>query len=491
MKEKTTVAIGSIVLSSSAYISTTIMFIVSILFARYLEKDVFGLYLFVISLSAIIYLFTNFGVDGLSFYFISRNKDKRSDVAKSIILLSTKIKLILTTLILIILTAIGFYDYRYWYVAIFLVAFVPNKYTRGLLEALQHFRLAGQLQIIESIVKLILIYAILTYITTTQLSIILFAIIIPMLISSILATRAILGTLPKTAPVNLRSLKAEAYHYGKWFALGSILTPIMGNIVQVTLGLLNEYTTLAVFGIGKTLSNLVIILGTSFKSAMLPSFLKKSEIHDISSALTRSIRYPLIISIFLAFLIHSISYPFITFFYTIKYAESAIIFEILSYGILFNIVFIGLPPATTAAGRPDIHIKISIINVIILVSSAIILIPLYGAFGAAIAITSGLIVGTTAYALVTHKYLKYSFPWKTLSKCIIASSLAILPSQIIEVSQIYKIILNIGVGSMLYILILYIIKEIQPEDTELMQECIKRIRRYRLWDKIMLSSYPE
>ena len=478
MKEKTTAVMGSIVLSSSAYISTAVMFIVSILFARYLEKDVFGLYLFVISLSATIYLFTNFGIDGLSYYFILRNKDKRIDIAKSIILLSAKIKLILTTLVLLILIAIGFNDYRYWYVAAFFVAFVPSKYTRGFLEAFQHFRLAGQLQIIESVFKLILIYAILTYVTTTQLSIILFAIIIPMLISSILATRDILGTLPKTAPVNLGSLKAEAYHYGKWIALGSILTPIIGNIVQVTLGLLNEFTTLAVFGIGKTLSNMVLILSTSFKSAIVPSFLKKSEIHDISSALTRSIRYPLIISMFLAFLIHFISYPFITFFYTIKYAESSIIFEILSYGILFNTVFIGLPPATTAAGRPDIHIKISIINVIILVSSAIILIPLYGALGAAIAVTSGLVIGTIAYALVTRKYLKYSFPWKTLTNCIIASSLAILPLQIIEVSQIYKIILNIGVGSMLYILILYIIKEIQPEDVELMQECTKIIRKY-------------
>lgn len=478
MKEKTTAITGSIALSGGAYISAVVMFAVSILFARFLDKDTFGLYTFVISLAAMLYLFTDFGLDWLSYYFIARYKDTRMDIVKSVIYLSVKVKLILTSLMCFILIAIGFIDYRYWYVAVFFIIFVLNQFIRSFLEAFQYFRLSGQLQIIESIFKIILIYVVLNYITTTQLSIILIATMLPMFISSILAARNILAALPKKPFVNLYDLKHEAYHYGKWFVIGSILLPIISNVIQVVLGMLNELAALAIFGIGKTLSNMVLILGSSFKSALISSFLKKSDRLSIGYALTDSIRYLLIISVFIAFSIHFISSPLITLFYTAKYAESAIIFEILSYGILFSTVFVGLSPAAGAFGRPDMNVKVYVINAVVLLSFATLLIPKYGALGAAIALTIGLIVSTMVFALVAHKLLQYSFPRKTLINCIIASSFAIIPLQIIEFAPVYRIIVDVSIGSIVYLLILYAIREIKQEDIALMQESIKEIMKY-------------
>lgn len=478
MQEKTTAITGSLALSGGAYISGAAMFAVSILFARFLEKDTFGMYLFVISLAAMVYLFTDFGIDALSYYFVARNKSKRMDLTKSVIYLSVKIKLILTSLVLFSLIVLGIADYRYWYVAAFFIVFVPNQYTRMFLESFQHFRLIGQLQIMESIFKLVLIYVVLEYITTTQLSIILIAIMLPMSISAFFAARDILISLPKTPLVGLHDLKDEAYHYGKWFTLGSILTPVISNVMQVTLGLLSDFTVLAGFGVGKTLSNMVLIFGTSFKSAIIPSFLKKTDVHSIGFSLTDSIRYTLIISVFLAFLIHFIALPLVTLFYTSGYSNSAIIFEILSYGILFSIIFIGVIPAATSIGKPDLSIKINVINVIVISMSAFLLIPKYGAVGAALSSASGDIISMGLFAIVLSKYLSYRFPWKTLIKCVFAGAFAILPLQLLSLPPIPAIVGYGGIGLIIYITILYIIREIKKEDVELFQSSMKIVRDY-------------
>jgi len=482
MKEKTKVVTGSIALTGGAYVSAAAMLVVSILFARNLEKDVYGLYMFIISLASMSYLFTNFGVDGISNYFVMRYKDKRMDVVKHVMFLCAKVKVVLTLLTFFALVMLGYFlNQNYWYVALFFVIFVPNHYTRMFLDSFQHFRLSGQLQIIESVGKLILVYLVLTYVTTSQLSIIILAVTLPMVVCIILATRDILKTLPKfQLSVNFQDLKQEAYHYGKWFMVGSVLSPVIANVMQVTLGLLNELGALAVFGVGKVLSNVVLILATSFKSSMSPSFIKKTDVESVGFALTDSIRYMLMISIFLAFLIHFISVPLVTIFYTVRYIESAVIFEILTYGIIFSIVFIGLTSATVSIGKPDLRVKVDLINAIVVVVAALFLIPKYGAIGAAVSLTAGLFVATGTFAVITFKYIECKFPWDTLTKCVLAGFFALIPLQFVPLSKIYLVGIDICVGGIVYILLLYVMKEVKQEDIRLLRKSTQEILNYLL-----------
>ncbi|MDI6903837.1 MAG: polysaccharide biosynthesis C-terminal domain-containing protein, partial [Methanocellales archaeon] len=164
-------------------------------------------------------------------------------------------------------------------------------------------------------------------------------------------------------------------------------------------------------------------------------------------------------------------------FYSGKYIGSAIIFEILAYGILFNMVFLGLTPATTSAGRPDLRVKLAIINTIIIVGLGLLLVPEYGALGAAVSFSSGLIVGTIVYAVITFRYLKYRFPWETLTKCLFAGILALVPLQMISFlfPYIYRMFLNFFVGGALYVLILYLLRELKEKDIELLKDAVSAI----------------
>ncbi|MDI6903826.1 MAG: polysaccharide biosynthesis C-terminal domain-containing protein, partial [Methanocellales archaeon] len=164
-------------------------------------------------------------------------------------------------------------------------------------------------------------------------------------------------------------------------------------------------------------------------------------------------------------------------FYSGKYIGAAIIFEILAYGILFNMVFLGLTPATTSAGRPDLRVKITIISTAIIVGGGSLLVPGYGALGAAISFSFGLIASTVVYAIITFRYLKYKFPWETLTKCLFAGMLALIPLQMTSFlfPYMYRMFLNFFVGGALYTLILYLLRELKEKDIELLKSAISNI----------------
>ncbi len=479
MEEKIKVITGSFALTGGAYISAAAMFAVSVLMARYMDKDSFGLYLFVLSAASLISIFTDMGIDGVSSYFIMRYKDSQTNPIRYVIYISAKLKVVLISLIFFILVLLGFTDYRYWYVAVFFIILVPNSFALLITQSFQHFRFYGQVQIIESILKLFLIYFVLTYITTWRISIIILAIILPMILSIFLAIRDTIRILPKeNINLNFKELKKEARDYWIWFAALSVMTPVIGNVMQISLGLLKELDMVAVFGVGKTLSNMVLIFVSSFKTGITPSFIKKTDRKSIAFALTDSIRYMLMVVIFMAFFIHFTSAPLVTLFYTQKYSESAIIFEILSYGTLITLVFAGVTPAITSIGKQDMRVKLTVLYTMLLIIFSFIVVPKYGALGAALVFSISTIIINGSYAILAKKYLNFKFPVTTLFKCIIAAMLALVPMQLMELSPLIQIIITFLMGIILYLTFLFLFNEIKTHDINLMKESARRIRSY-------------
>jgi len=479
-QEKTKIITGSIALTSGAYVSAAAAFIVSVLLARFLTKELYGVYVFTISFASMCYLFTNFGIDGVTSYFVQRYKDKKLEIAKYFIFFGVKVKSILSALVLVVMIILGlYYDQKYWYAALFFAFFVPNHYMRIFLNSLQHFRLAGILSVIESCLRLLFIYIILNFITTKNLSTIIVGVSLPMLICALISARDVFNAISHvSSKISFNEIKQEAFFYWRWMVIGAILLPTTSNIMQVTLGMLNMFGALAIFGVGMSLSNLVRILATSFKSSMTPSFMKKTDEKEVSHALTDSIRYMLLFAIFIALLIHFISEPLIITFYTPKYADAATIFEILAYGIIFSIIFAGLRPAATSIRKPYINIFADLINLAIMVTLASLLIPRYTILGAAIALTSGLIGGTTFTALAVHRCIHYKFPLKTLVRCTFASIASLLPLQLIKTGMLQSLILDVCLGVTIYIFLLYLLREIGEEDIKLFRASVDIIIDY-------------
>ncbi len=98
MEEKIKVVTGSIALTGGAYISAAAMFAVSVLMARYMDKDSFGLYLFVLSAASLLSIFTDMGIDGVSSYFIMRYKDSQTNLIRYVVYTSAKLKVALISI---------------------------------------------------------------------------------------------------------------------------------------------------------------------------------------------------------------------------------------------------------------------------------------------------------------------------------------------------------------------------------------------------------
>ncbi|RLI75569.1 hypothetical protein DRP04_13370 [Archaeoglobales archaeon] len=260
--------------------------------------------------------------------------------------------------------------------------------------------------------------------------------------------------------------------------IGAILPPITSNVMQVVLGMLDMFDALAVFGVAMSLSSLVRIPATSFKSSTSPSFMKKTDEKDVGYALADSIRYMLLFAIFIAVLIHFVSKPLIITFYTPKYMDAATIFEILAYGIAFNMIFVGLRPAAVSIKKPYLNIFADSVNLVAMFVIALLLVPRYAALGAAIALTFGLVAGTLFGALTIYKSIRYMFPFKTLIRCTIASIVSLLPLQLVKIGMLQTLILNVCVGTMLYVILLYVLREIREDDIKLFRSSVKIITDY-------------
>jgi O-antigen/teichoic acid export membrane protein len=481
MEEKIRVVTGSVALTGGSLASAIAMFLVSILLARNLDKDLFGVFMFIMSIAAMSYLFTDFGIDSLANYFVQRYKDRRIEVAKYMVYLGSRIKIILILLTLLGLVVLGFAIERtYLYAAIFFVLFAPSSYIGSFLQSFQHFRLLGSLQILESVIRLGLVYVVLYYVSASRLDLLVLVYALPLLVCMIFATKDVMRSFPKdkeATRINFEDLKQEAKHYWVWFIAASIISPIVANVMQVMMGLLDKMGALAEFSIGRTLSNMIPILATSFSDSMTPSFIKKDDAQSVAFSLTDSIRYMLLVSVFLMFFVHFTAEIITVTFYSVKFIGSTIIFKILAYGILVQMIFIGLTPATTSVGRPDLRVKVSVLGAAIIVGAGVLLIPKYGAFGAAISFSCGLIASTVIYVIITFRLLKYRFPLVTLTKCLFAGMLAFIPLQMISLPYLYRMVLNLFAGGALYILILYLLKELKEEDFELLKGTLLSFRR--------------
>lgn len=478
-QEKRIVVTGSFALTVGAYVSAAVTFIISVLLARYLTKELYGIYIFILSFASMCYLFTDFGIDGVTTYFVQRYKDRKIEIARYAVFSGLKIKILLSCLVLAVMVFLGFNDSRYWFTAVFFTLLVPSYYIRMFLTSFQHFRLSGLITIIESLLKLVFVYVVLTFITTTNLSAIIVAVALPMFISIIFGVRNIFKTVSiKNSTLRFNEIKGEAIFYWKWMFLLALILPINGNILQVILGMLDQMRMLAILGVGMTLSNSIRIIVTSVKSTIFPSFIKKTDKKDVSYALVDSIRYMFLIALFIGFLVHFVSEQMVITFYTPKYADASIIFEVLTYGIVFSLVFTGLRPTAISIRRPEFLVASDLINLVTMISLAYLIIPVYGALGAAIAITAGLVTGTCLLLITIYQETRFKFPVKTFLRCTIASILALFPLQIIKTGMLQSLVINVFVGGSIYLYLLYIMKEISQEDIELLKNLKKETMEY-------------
>lgn len=204
----------------------------------------------------------------------------------------------------------------------------------------------------------------------------------------------------------------------------------------------------------------------SFSVALFPVVSKltfENDLKRVRKYILRSVRYSLIILIFITVVISSTSNEIISLLYSSKYIFGAQTLSILVFGLAFYALFIMLTTIISGSGKPSYSILFSLIILVLTVILNYLLIPSYSLVGAALAITVATLIGCIVSAIYIKKRFKVLLNLSSFVKIILTGIIIYLFSNLFIFSSFLLILKYIILG-VFYLIILIILKQITKKD---------------------------
>ncbi len=190
----------------------------------------------------------------------------------------------------------------------------------------------------------------------------------------------------------------------------------------------------------------------------------KKEYSKLSDGLSRLHKYSLLIVIPAALTLISFSRLYIGVFFGKEYAAGTVALQIILVGVIFFTLAKINNTVIQNIGKPKIVAKIvglaAILNIII----NIILIPIYGIAGAAIATSLTYIFAWVFSNHYAKKLMNAKVPWADLLKLFIAGiafvAVIFYVKKILMVNVYLEFLITVGIASAVYLLIVFLLKAV-------------------------------
>jgi len=179
-----------------------------------------------------------------------------------------------------------------------------------------------------------------------------------------------------------RQLAGKLFHFGKWVAISTTVTPLALRLNILMLPALSTAAQAGSYAAAERLAMLLPLITYSLTTALLPevaSFRSYGQLRSYAKKVLRIAPLPILLLIVLC----AVAGPLITFLFGAKYASSIGIFRILVISYSFDIV---VNPASLVLYRLNMVKIAACSNVFFLVAGFfgnLVVIPRYGALGAA------------------------------------------------------------------------------------------------------------
>ncbi len=353
---------------------TTLLF--TIILARLLVPEVFGLYSLVLSTLLIFVSLSDFGVNQTAIRFVSRSLAlEHLKNAKEYLVYFSKIKLFLTAFSVIVLFAIAKYLADNYYgkpiflallVGTFFLIFRQGSYfLQTILQAKNYFRGVFLSELVFQIARIVIVPLSTIFALKYSLSygvlaaVIIFGISFSYLLSIIVALKFInkkCGFIKENAGTLNKKLKAKARHFILLMSITVFSGTFFANIDKFMLGHFVASQFIGYFDAASSLVAAAIAL-VPFSVVLLPLFSGMEE-ERLSRAFNKVLSITLLISFFASLLIALFAPNIISLVYGAQYAPAANILRLLSLTLIIG-------PATAlfhsyfiARGTPQVMTKI-------------------------------------------------------------------------------------------------------------------------------------
>ncbi|MDA1169302.1 MAG: oligosaccharide flippase family protein [bacterium] len=287
-------------------------------------------------------------------------------------------------------------------------------------------------------------------------------------------TRNIGGTKPYTIP--LKSFFAFAGTYAV-ILLG--LQILMSQDLFMVKAILKDDALAGDYNAAVNLSRIPYMLLQGMAFVLLPSvsaLTRPGASHDSAAIFIRdALRYLIALIVPTVVLASATSKGFVTFFYRVGYESAAPIFTILIVGLGALSFYLLLANIVAGAGKPKIALYITGLMIGISAILGYFLIPQYELRGAAWQTTIAALIGLTALAIYTFRTFQIPYPIKSTIHILIATSIMVLPTYFWKASSL-MLPIQYAVLGVIYIAVLWILGEINEQDTALLRSLKKSSR---------------
>lgn len=454
------IAKSTIQLFISRVAKSFISFLAVIIFSRELGASPLGVYYPFIALLGLLAIPANFGISKALEKRISESQDRNSYLGSAILI---KFIPVIITVVAIILGRNYLHQYFGTNLAVALViALIIDQIGSLTLSILRGEMRVGETAIVELLRPLS--WLVIGYYLFTQgfkVRALIFGHILGSLLIAVVGWWKVSTAIGKPTLHHIRSL----LDYGKYSVVASIggyfyswidvalLSAFVGSGMAVT------RTEIGAYENAWRLSLLVILLSQSIATAIFPQF-SQWDAEGAHNRMEEIITVALLPSILIAvpsFIgVGILSKDLLSILFGDEFTVAWLVLIILVGEKIFQSVHTVFNEAILALDRPDLAAISITISAITNVMLNVILIPLHGILGAAIATTIAFGLNFVIQTYYLKKYININFPWDKLVWSIFSSVVMgmfiFVFNRLIDIGNIFQLVIIVGFGAFIYLL---------------------------------------
>jgi O-antigen/teichoic acid export membrane protein len=284
--------------------------------------------------------------------------------------------------------------------------------------------------------------------------------------------------------MGLRSVWSDAYPYKKIlrFAIPIIVFSTAVNLIMsldlfFVKRILIDNELAGFYSAASMIARVPYSLVGALTAALFPAIsASMNDRQKTREYINESIRYTLLILVPLTLVVAASSSGLVSLIYSSVYKPAGVPLGILILGESFFALFAVLTTVISGSGKPGISMLLSLLILLVDFISNQILVPLWGMEGAALSTGISSVIGLSIAAFYVYRQHGVLTPASSTARILLASSLLFVAVSYMKPEGLWLIFVYILAGAV-YLLLLFLLKEIKPRDLERFNRLIKRFYR--------------
>jgi len=379
----------------------------SIVLARVLGPDKYGIYIALIIIPTIVVSLTHMGIRGSAIFHIGKGKFDKDDLVSSILLLW-----VIASILGIIITAIAYFIYNEPNFTLLLIGLVlmviPGQlaiiYFGGIFLGNDEISKANQMNWITNSVNLSLIVLL-----VWGLGMGILGAVIAFLISGSIVTLYGLYLLSRSYRIHFRVQKkilVSLLRLGVLFSVSFFILQLNYRIDILLIEKLRDATEVGIYSIGTSIAEQVWQLPLAVGIVVFSRTANTKDREAMTETTGVLLRLSFLVSIALATVMFFVVPFLVPLIFGDEYIPSIRIIQLILPGIIMVVMFRILSGHLAGLGRPEVTLYVFLPALVLNIILNLLWIPEYGGEGAAMATNVSYAAGSIGYLLIYSRILK-------------------------------------------------------------------------------------